>query len=187
MKSPLNLVFSTLIAVLSIGLPITNYAATPPIQLDCATQEIAKYPLIEPYYSDVSILVWANAAAVSAYRYSFVNYQKEWQETATYFSPKGWQHFTKAMQSNLSHVIKKKLVVSAVATGTPIILSKGVLKNQYTWQIQMPLLITYQNANEYHQQHVIVSLLISRIPNQVRPHGIAIEQFVAKSFQPPHS
>src|ERR1700722_7113604 len=103
------------------------------------------YPLSAPIVSDSALLQWANQAAVAAYTYNFFNYRKALEDASEYFTPGGWSDFESALQSshNLESVIAKKLGVTAVATGAPVILDRGVLNGHYSWKVQMPLLVSY--------------------------------------------
>lgn len=139
------------------------------------------YPLTAPMVSKSALLQWANQAAVAAYTYNFATYRKELQDASEYFTPEGWNDFETALQSsrNLETVIAKKLVVTAVATGAPVILDQGVLNGQYSWKVQMPLLVTYESASTTIQQPILVTMLITRVSTLNVPKGIAIAQFVA--------
>jgi intracellular multiplication protein IcmL len=139
------------------------------------------YPLTAPMVSDSALLQWANQAAVAAYTYNFSTYRKELQEASEYFTPEGWNDFQTALKSsrNLETVITKKLVVTAVATGAPVILDRGVLNGHYSWKVQMPLLVTYESASTTIQQPIVVTMLITRVSTLNVPKGIAIAQFVA--------
>ena len=119
------------------------------------------FPINEPNQSDSAVLQWANQAAIAAFTYNFVNYRSELQASSGFFTVK-----------------VKKLIVSAVATRAPIILQKGVLNGQYSWRIQMPLLVSYQSASEFTQQNNVVTMLVTRIPTLNSPRGIGIAQFV---------
>ena len=66
-----------------------------------------------------------------------------------------------------------------MAQGAPVILKRGVLNGVYSWQVQMPMLVTYQSANMNVQQPVLVTMLIKRVNVLNNPAGIAIDQFVA--------
>ena len=124
------------------------------------------FPINEPNQSDSAVLQWANQAAIAAFTYNFVNYRSELQASSGFFTPAGWDQFLTALQqsNNLDAVKVKKLIVSAVATRAPIILQKGVLNGQYSWRIQMPLLVSYQSASEFTQQNNVVTMLVTRIP-----------------------
>lgn len=138
------------------------------------------FPLSEPNQSDTAVLQWANQAVISVYTYNFVNYAQQLQRASTFFTDAGWRNFTQALQSSNSvdTVKAKKLIVSAVATRSPIILRKGILNGRYSWRVQMPVLVTYQSASEFNQQNLVVTLLIRRISTLDSPRGIGITQFV---------
>ncbi|MDR1057203.1 MAG: type IVB secretion system apparatus protein IcmL/DotI [Coxiellaceae bacterium] len=139
------------------------------------------YPLSEPVLSPGELLQWAHRAAVAAYTYNFVNYRDAMQELQNQFTPDGWRYYEDALRvsRNLEMVIAKKLVVSAVATGTPVILDQAVINGRYSWKVQIPLLVNYQSPNEQTQRPVVVMMIISRVPTVDMPKGIAIVSFVA--------
>jgi len=139
------------------------------------------YPLSEPMISPPELLQWAHRASIGAYTYNFVNYRDAMQELQNQFTPDGWRYYEDAlkMSRNLEMVIAKKLIVSAVATGTPVILDQAIINGRYSWKVQIPLLVSYQSPNEQTQRAVIVMMIISRVPTVDMPKGIAIVSFVA--------
>jgi intracellular multiplication protein IcmL len=171
-----NLLLALIVYYLVTHQPEPKYFAT---SVDGRITPI--YPLTAPMVSDSALLQWANQAAVAAYTYNFATFRKELQEASEYFTPGGWKDFESALESsrNLETVITKKLVVTAVATGAPVILDRGVLNGHYSWKVQMPLLVTYQSASTVVQQPILVTMLITRVSTLNVPKGIAIAQFVA--------
>jgi len=155
--------------------PMPTYFAT-----SIAGRITPLFPLDEPNQSDSAVLQWANQAAIAAFTYNFVNYRNELQSSSGFFTGDGWTQFLTALQqsNNLDAVKAKKLIVSAVATRAPIILQKGILNGQYSWRIQMPLLVTYQSASEFSQQNNVVTMLVTRVSTLNTPRGIGISQFV---------
>lgn len=137
-------------------------------------------PIDQPNQSDASVLSWAATAAVAAFSYNFVNYRSEIQASSGYFTPDGWDQFVTALQqsNNLEAVKAKKLVVSAVATGAPVILQKGLLNGAYSWRIQLPIKVTYQSPNEFSQMDYMITMLVTRVSPLNYPRGIGIMQFV---------
>ncbi|MCX7116080.1 MAG: type IVB secretion system apparatus protein IcmL/DotI [Gammaproteobacteria bacterium] len=133
-----------------------------------------------PNQSDSAVLQWANQAAIASFTYNFVNYRDELEATSGYYTTAGWnQYLTALQQSNQLDAIKsKKLVVSAVATRAPVILQKGVLDGEYSWRVQMPILVTYQSASDFTQVNNVVTMLISRVSTLESSRGIGITQFV---------
>ncbi|GAB4222683.1 MAG: type IVB secretion system apparatus protein IcmL/DotI [Gammaproteobacteria bacterium] len=139
-------------------------------------------PLDRPNQAKSAILQWANQAAIAAFTFNFVNYRKELQSASVFFTPQGWNQFVSSLRSsnNLEAVRAKRLVVSAVATGAPIILNEGVQGDgRYAWRIQMPILVTYQSASEISRQNLVITMKVVRVSTLDSPRGIGIEQFVA--------
>jgi intracellular multiplication protein IcmL len=138
-------------------------------------------PLDQPNMPPSTLLQWANSAAIAAYTYNFVNYRQELQSASEFFTPDGWNQFIGALNSsnNLKAVLDKKLVVSAVAIGAPVILDQGVLNGTYTWTVQMPMLVTYQSASQNAEQKIVVKIVVQRISTLNSARGIGIASFVA--------
>ncbi|KTD75545.1 type IVB secretion system apparatus protein IcmL/DotI [Legionella waltersii] len=170
-----NLMMGVLIVYMMTHPPAPKYFAT-----SINGRITPLFPLDEPNQSDSAVLQWANQAAIAAFTYNFVNYRDELQSASGFFTADGWDQFLGALQqsNNLDAVKAKKLVVSAVATRAPIILQKGVLNGQYSWRVQMPILVTYQSASEFTQQNNVVTMLINRVSTLNSPRGIGISQFV---------
>jgi intracellular multiplication protein IcmL len=138
------------------------------------------HPLSEPAISNSVLLQWAVVAATTTYSYDFVNYRSALQNVQNKFTPDGWSNFERALRSTriLETVVSKKLIVSAVATGAPVIEEQGMLDGAYAWKVNLPLLVTYQSSNELTQQPLIITMIISRVPVVNYPDGIAIVSFV---------
>ncbi len=131
----------------------------------------------QPNMSDDSILKYASDAASSAYSYDFKNYDKQMQMNQQYFTPQGWKAFMSALNksNNLGVVQSRKLVASSTPNGKPTILKKGIKNGAYTWEIQVPLLTTYENETRLIKQNLVITMLISRASN---PSGVGISHFV---------
>ena len=139
------------------------------------------FPLSDPMLSPNDLLQWAYGAALDAYNYNFVNYREALQQLQNKFTADGWRYYEDALvqSRNLETVLAKKLVVSAVATGTPVILDSAVVSGRYSWRVQIPLLVSYQSPNELTQRSVVVTMIVSRVPTVDYPKGVAVVSFVA--------
>lgn len=170
-----NLVMASMLVYIITHPPAPKYFAT-----SINGRITPLFALNEPNQSDSAVLQWANQAAIAAFTYNFVNYRDELQASSGFFTADGWDQFLTALQqsNNLDAVKAKKLIVSAVATRAPIILQKGILNGNFSWRVQMPLLVTYQSASEFTQQNNVVTLLITRVSTLNSPRGIGISQFV---------
>jgi len=142
-------------------------------------------PLSEPSLTDNALLQWAVEAASAAYTFNFVNYRKALQDVRIYFTKIGYQYFIKALKdsNNLDAVQNKKLVVSAVPTGAPLILKKGVFNDGsangiYSWTVQLPMELTYRSATEQFKQNITLIMFITRMSTLESPSGVGISSFV---------
>lgn len=139
------------------------------------------YPLSQPVISTPALLNWVTQAAVAAYTYNFVDYRKQLQDASEFFTPEGWRNFEEALvkSRNLETVIAKKLVVTAVPTGAPVVTDRRVIGGRFSWKISMPVLVKYQSASTSYQQPLVLTIIVTRVPILSDPKGVAITQFIA--------
>lgn len=145
-------------------------------------------PLNQPNLTTNALLQWAVEAATAAYTFNFVDYRKRLQDVRIYFTKLGYQNFLQALTDsrNLEAVKSKKLVVSAVPTGAPVVLREGVTSSGfYAWQVQFPMLLTYQSASDLINQNIMVTMLITRVPTLESAKGIGIASFVVREGSKP--
>lgn len=182
------LLFMIIVNILLVGVvyyQLTN-RPTPQYFATSSDGKITKLqPLNQPVISSRVLLQWANRAAVQAYSYNFSSYRKDLQDLQDRFTPDGWRNFERALRSSrlLETVVAKKLVLSAVATGAPVILDQGVVSGYYMWKVNMPLLVNFESVSELSQRPYVITMLISRVSPISYPDGIAITSFVAAEGQ----
>jgi len=141
------------------------------------------FPLNRPNQSEAAVLQWASTAAVAAYTYNYVNYRAELQAASEFFTPEGWDQFLRALNAtnNLQAVKERRLIVSAVPTGAPVILQKGLVQTgRFAWQVRIPILVTFQNLNVFTQARYNITMLIQRVSTLNNPRGIGIAQYIAE-------
>lgn len=134
-----------------------------------------------PNLSTDVILQWAMEAATASYTFDFYNYPTVLKNIRPYFTKAGYDNFISALNSagTLKRVEEKKIIVSAVPTGTPIILKEGkIVGGIYAWQVQFPMLLTFQSQSDKSDSKVIVTLLIAQVPTLESPKGIGIASFI---------
>ncbi len=153
-----------------------RYYLNPP-----AGNPVEVFPLSEPNVTPSSMVKWATLAATSAYTIDFYHYQVNIDDLKEFFTTNGYRDFQNSLTSSgsLDKIIKSKLIQSAVAIDSAVILQEGPLRGVYTWRIQVPLLVTYQGASTSSTKKTIaVSLLVTRVPTDEAPKGIGIAQIV---------
>jgi intracellular multiplication protein IcmL len=139
-------------------------------------------PLGQPNLSDKALQQWASEAVTSVFSYNFLNFRQAFQDNKKYFTDEGWRGLLQALEAaqTLQMVQTKKLVVSAVLSGAPVITNQYLLHGRYTWRIQMPLLVTYESANEHTDQRLMISLTIKRVSTLDNIFGVGITSFIAE-------
>jgi len=134
----------------------------------------------EPNFLPATLLKWAKKAVVAAYTFDFVNYNQQILLAAPYFTEAGWKSYKDAVAGILQDIAQKKLFVNGVVSGAPVISNEGYLSSGYTWRIQLPFLVTYQAGEGNSQQNYTVIITVIKIPTNIEPMGIGIDQIVMK-------
>lgn len=137
-----------------------------------------------PLYNTQVVREWAINAATSAFTYDAANYEEQFAlTTQRYFTEEGTESFNDAIKSSgaIEQLLSKKLIVSAVAYQTPVILAYGVLLGKRTWKIQVPLLVTYQSANDKVTDRYIITMVVIQQPTWRFPNGYGIQQFTVEN------
>lgn len=139
-------------------------------------------PLNKPNLSTNALLAWSAEAATAVFNYDFVHYREDLQRTQEYFTPAGYQQMLKALKEsgNLEAVKTKKLVASAVPTGSPVITKESIINNRYTWEMQIPMAVSYQSGTELIPQKIVITMLVARVPTTESAKGIGIAQFIVR-------
>lgn len=140
--------------------------------------------LDRPHMKKEEILNWATTAAVSTYAFTFTNYKQALQYNRANFTATGYRRFLQALadSNNLEAVLKKRLVVSAIATGPAEITAEGNVDGIYTWRIKLPMLVSYQSSLTDYKQAINVTMTIKRISNLESISGLGISQFIVESM-----
>lgn len=160
--------------------PKQTYYVDPP---EGQTREV--FPLTEPNVTPTSLVNWVTQAVTSAYTLDFYNYQDNIDSLKQYFTFDGYDNYLTALNNSgtLKKIITDKLIVSAVAINTAVILQEGMMNNIYSWKVQIPLLLNYQGASTTStQKTVVVNVLINRVPTDLAPKGIGIAQIVDEEY-----
>ena len=136
-------------------------------------------PYNEPNLLPDTILQWASKAATAAYTFDFAFYKTQIAAARPYFTEKGWNDYIRSLNGVVITVIQNKLFVNGVVSGAPVISNQGPLPGRgYVWRIQIPFLVTYVTAETVSKRSLYVVLTIVRVPTNINPQGIGIDQFV---------
>ena len=88
---------------------------------------------------------WVSKAAADVMTFSYHDYQRSLQRSSSYFTRRGWETFTNALNRAkiIEGVKEAKQVVSASPRAAPTLVSQGVFAGKYRWIVRMPAQINY--------------------------------------------
>ncbi len=142
-------------------------------------QRLVLTPSYEPNLLPSTLITWASKAAVAAYTFDFVNYNKQIALARPYFTDAGWNDYQGSIAKLIQTITQNQLFVNGVVSGPPVISNQGPLPGRgYTWRIQIPFLVTYQSAGSTSRANFIVVITLVRVSTSVNPTGVGIDQFV---------
>lgn len=175
-----------LIALLLVVIVVVFYQVTHiPLPVFTAAQPDGKTLSLtsssEPNLLPNTILEWASTAATRAYTFSFEQYNEQLALARPYFTDDGWQDYLNSVRYLIDTIVQKQVFVNGVVAGTPVISNQGPLPDKgYVWRVQIPFLVTYQSTSGPEKRNYYVVLSIVRVPTEVNPRGIGIDQFVMR-------
>ena len=163
--------------VIQVHQPENRYFAT--------TEDGRLVPMValsQPNLSSPALMSWTAQAVTEVMTFGFNDYRRRLQEASRNFTRRGWESFTQALQRSriIEMVEASQQVVTAAPQGAPIIVSEGLSAGRYQWQIQLPLVLTYQSGARTRSDNLLVTLIVVRVPRLESPNGVGIEQWIAQ-------
>jgi intracellular multiplication protein IcmL len=164
--------------VINVHQPENRYFAT--------TEDGRLVPMValnEPNLSTPALMSWSAQAATEVMTFGFNDYKRRLQEASRNFTRIGWASFTSALEKAriIEMVEANQQIVTAAPTSAPVLIQEGLVDGRYQWQIQVPMVVTYQAGSATRADKLLVTLLVVRVPKLESPNGIGIEQWIAQS------
>ena len=136
----------------------------------------------EPMHNVESVRDLARIVASKSLTLDFANYYKQLESIRDQFTEHGWKTFSNSLLSSgfIDSVLDKKLSISSVVTGVAVLQNSGLLNGSYAWRFQMPILVTFESANEIKTQNHVITIVFKRIPlvGHGADVGVAVDSFV---------
>ncbi len=163
--------------VVSTNKPQDRYFAT--------TNDGRLVPMVslnEPNLSTPALMSWTAQAATEVMTFGFHDYRRRLQEASRNFTRIGWASFTTALEKSriMESVEQNQQVLTAAPTSAPVLISEGVVNGRYQWQVELPMVITYQAGALRRADNLVLTLLIVRVSKLESPNGVGIEQWIAQ-------
>lgn len=182
-RALIGLLLLVVVDVLLAGAVIYKIMSPPKPQYFATTADgrmINWHPLTDPAVPNTFVTQWAANAVRQAFSLDFVHWRHQLQQASNNFTSYGWKTFLAALKksNNLTTLTKLKMVSNATITGAPKILKEEVVDGRYAWKIEMPILVTYENASRTIPIPLDVTLIVLRVPVKDNPNRIAINNFL---------
>lgn len=163
--------------VIHIHQPENRYFAT--------TEDGRLVPMVglnEPNLSTPALMSWTAQAATEVMTFGFHDYRRRLQEASRNFTRIGWSSFTAALEKSriIEMVEANQQVVTAAPRSAPVLVQEGLVNGRYQWQVELPIVVTYQAGSQTRADNLLLTLLIVRVPKLESPNGVGIEQWIAQ-------
>lgn len=132
--------------------------------------------------SEAEVKKFVMSAVNKMYKYDYINYSEQFQETASYFTTEGWNEYLEAFnQSGTLLALKENMwVVSVEPRGLPEYTKEPIIEeNTCTWELKLPLMIQYYGKNA-DQLRGDLYLKVSRTSVLRNQDGLAIKKTIFK-------
>jgi intracellular multiplication protein IcmL len=145
-------------------------------------------PITQKKVEDEQLKAWAVDAITRIWTFDFSNYRTQLQDAQRYMTVFGWKEFEKALaqSGNFNAVIANRYSMTAAPTGPAVILSQGISTiagspPRYTWQVELPVIITYRSSKQEITQPLKIKATVGRMPEYITAgSGLAIRGVVAR-------
>ncbi|MDR1037650.1 MAG: DotI/IcmL/TraM family protein, partial [Deltaproteobacteria bacterium] len=169
------------VAVVTLGLlamtrPGPVYFAVTP---DMRMAELV--PLDEPLMSKPAVLNWAAETVMRAMSLDFLRWEEKLRDVEPDFSPRAYDTLVASLNESghIAKLVNKRLNMSAVLTGAPVLTDAKKINGKMTWVINLPLELSYQSSEGVVSKgNVKAEVSVERVSTASRPRGVVISQLV---------
>ena len=152
-------------------------------------QLVVERALYEPVFSDDEIKDWVQDAVTTTMTFGYYDYTMRWQDSRTFFTPQGWEKFTKAMDD-----IKWLERIGAIGKGgdgqvvaarlrpgyRPEIKRQGILNGRYVWELTMPVDVSLHTEETEQRFSWTVDVRVVRMKTVNSRYNCGIDWLVAE-------
>ena len=142
-------------------------------------------PLDRPNVSNGALLSMVNECVMRANTYNYVEFRGQFERMRDCFTEDGYDQFAAAVNRSGSVKIARegRLLVSANTTGAPVITKQGERMGVYSWEVQVPLLVTFQGGQAGKNvitSKQLVTVLMQQMPVWQNERGVGIASYLAE-------
>jgi hypothetical protein len=141
-------------------------------------------PLGEPAIENRSLGNWAGNVVAKSLSLDFLTWRKTLLDLKGEFDPDGFESYLRSLESGgyLVKVEKKRMSLSCLVEGAPVITNSGPVDGVMTWQMEMPLALSYESSEGLVSRlNVIAEVSVKRTSLDQNARGVAIKRIVLAS------
>ena len=169
----------SVVGVVALGTRETSFKY---FAVDTGGRMLELSSLDEPMHSAPYITKWTSEAVMSAFSFSFADYQRSLNSSRKYFTDFGFESFINALNeaSILESVKANSYVVTAIPRGALTITGQGYIDGVYAWKIEVPVMVSYQALNTTNTSDLLLEVYVVRRHQLEQPSGLGISKIIAK-------
>ncbi|WP_116963279.1 DotI/IcmL family type IV secretion protein [Fastidiosibacter lacustris] len=113
-----------------------------------------------PVVTEDMLINWVSQNVNKLYKFDFLNYKEQILALRPLFTDHGWQAFNEAFKDTIKQVVDQKMVAKAVLNGVPVVTAVGYIAGIKSWQVQVPILVTFSKGHEAGNNNMILKLTL---------------------------
>lgn len=146
---------------------------------DDATSVFVDVSLADPLeLKKRDINYWASQTVAALFNVNYINVVNQIESKSDMFDELGWERFKQLLvdQKLLEPIVNQRQVMHGTPSGVPVLDKNGVMGGRYTWQVVVPIEVSYSGRGRYPSKGgltLAVEVVRSAI-NEESPEGIVI-------------
>lgn len=140
-------------------------------------------PLDKPTLSQSGLFNWITRKVTATFSLDFVHWRKNLMDVKPDYTEKAFGQLIDSLKGsgNLEMIKKKRLVLSATVTRSPVVKAKGVVNGRMTWKLEFPVTLSYESSDRVvSSQDLMCNVMVHRVSTLKHPRGIRIAQLIMK-------
>jgi len=137
---------------------------------------IQTIPVDKRYFFDSEVSSWASVVLMDLLTFDFLNYADNISQQSGHFSDNGLNSFiTWFKKELLENIQNNRFVLSTHLCGVAEVVDRGLNNDKvYSWDLNIPVVMTFQNSLKKEILTAVVGLNLIRVPNTESFEGVNI-------------
>jgi intracellular multiplication protein IcmL len=134
-------------------------------------------PADRPFLNQSQVLSFATDCVYRSFGLDFHKWRNQITDARECFTDDGYESYRRALEKsgNLSRMQTDRLVSTPYSTGPAVVAAEGAKNGVYTWTVQQPIAITWENSGKKLEQKGLAEIVVVRVSTLEKPSAVAIE------------